>query len=223
MALPLTMGQRNISPQYRQAMMQQQQQSEPSWWDRFKSGAGNFFQGVKEFNLGTPAGWEQVQNFTPDQINILNQLLQGGFNQTQNPTQGFQPIAQEAQRQFAQEVVPGLAERFTSMGGYGTGALSSPAFAGQLGSAGAGLQSMLAAQQAQYGQRNQQLGLQQAALGLQPQFQNSYVPATGGLVGGLFDLAKGIAPSAAYGYAAGAGGAPLAAGGQLINQLFRNR
>lgn len=223
MAMPLTMGQRNISPQYQQAMMQQQQQQPQGWWDWIKSGFGNAAQGIKEFNLGTPAGWEQVPTVSQDQMQILNQLLQGGFNQVQNPTQGFQPIRQEALREFHQDIIPGLLERFTHGGGYGSNALSSPSLGQQLGSATSGLESMLAAQQAQYGQRNQQLGLQQAALGLQPQFQNSFVPATGGLVGGLIDLAKGVAPAAAYGYAAGAGGAPLAFGSQLVNQLARGR
>lgn len=179
------------SPQQMQPMNQGPMQPQPpqqSWLDWFKSGLSD----ANDFTFGTSPGWTQLENFTPEQQQILSQLLQGGFNQIQNPTAGFYPIRNEAMRQFNQDIVPGLLERFTAGGGYGSNALSSPALGQLLGSAGAGLSSNLAAQQAQYGLASQGLGLKQAALGLQNPYQYASTPGTGGLVGGVLDLVKGI-------------------------------
>ena len=83
------------------------------------------------------------------------QLLQGGR------PQGFQPIADRAQRQFTTQTVPGLAERFSSLG---AGSQNSSAFQGALGQAGSDLQSQLAALESQFGQ-NQLSQLLNAGLG----------------------------------------------------------
>ncbi len=122
---------------------------------------------------GAPARTEQLQRFNPQQQNALSQLLSQGLQgiQPQNSGAGFEPIAKQARTQFQEQTVPGLAERFTSMG---NGALSSPAFASQLGQAGAGLEQGLAAQQAQYGLQQQGLSQNLLGLGLTPQFENIY-------------------------------------------------
>ena len=52
------------------------------------------------------------------------------------------PVEQQYTRNFAQNTVPGLAERFTSMG---QGGQHSSAFQGALGQAGAGMNEDLAA------------------------------------------------------------------------------
>ncbi len=84
------------------------------------------------------------------------QALQGlGGNQF-----NFQPLAQQARTQFQTNTIPGLAERFTSLG---QGAQRSSAFQGALGQAGGELEQGLAALQSQYGLKQQ--GLQQQLLG----------------------------------------------------------
>lgn len=108
---------------------------------------------------GQPAQTQQLQNFTPQQQNALNALLSQG-QQNFNP----EAISNQARKQFNQQTVPSLAERFTSLG---NNSLSSPAFASQLGQAGAGLEENLA------GLRSN-MGLQQLQLGLTPQFENLY-------------------------------------------------
>lgn len=84
-------------------------------------------------------------------------MYQGGYN-----TGGgdFAPVAQHAMSQFASDTVPGLAERFTALGGGGT-QLGSSGFQGALGAAGAGLQESLASLGSQYGLQQRGLDLQQ--------------------------------------------------------------
>lgn len=127
--------------------------------------------------LGSAAGksgkWKQLPTVTPQQAGLIGQAGQMGLQQLQNPYAGFEPIAQRAQSMFQQQTVPALAERFTALKG---GALSSPAFASQLGQAGSGLSEALAALMAQYGQTQQGLGQSLLGLGLSPQFENTYTP-----------------------------------------------
>lgn len=130
---------------------------------------------AQEFVAGQPARAEQLQRFEPDQQKALQQLLQMGMQGLQNPYGGFDPIAQRARSQFNQQTIPTLAERFTSMGGYGTGALSSPVFASQLGAAGAGLEEGLAALQSQYGLQNRALSQGLLGYGLQPRTENIFM------------------------------------------------
>jgi hypothetical protein len=125
-----------------------------------------------QFFGGKPAGVEQVNRFNPQQQNTFQNLLGIGNQGLQNPYQGFEPIEQRARSQFQQRTIPQLLEQFTSMGGHGTAALSSPAFASQLGSAGAGLEEGLAAQRSQYGMQNQSQLMQLLGLGLTPQFND---------------------------------------------------
>ena len=125
-----------------------------------------------DFLTGNPARTEQIQRFNPQQQSALSQLLgQGlqGLQNVQNPQNfgsQFEPIAKQARSQFAQQTVPSIAERFTSMGS--GSALSSPAFASQLGQAGAGLEEGLAAQKAGFGlqQQGQQQSFLQNLLGM---------------------------------------------------------
>lgn len=137
---------------------------------------------ILAFLFGNQAGGEQLSTMTPEQQSILQFLMQQGQEGLQNPYEGFEGIEQQAQNQFNQQTVPGLAERFTSMG---NNALSSPAFASQLGQAGAGLQGNLAALKSQYGMQNKQNALQQLQLGLKPQFENIYKTRQPGLLENL--------------------------------------
>jgi len=113
----------------------------------------------------------QLQRFTPEQQSALSQLLQTGLQGLQNPMEGFEPIAQQAKRQFQQETVPSLAERFTSLGG---GAQRSSAFQGALGRAGAGLSENLAGMGTRYGLQRQGQLQNLLGMGLTPQFENIY-------------------------------------------------
>ncbi len=144
------------------------------------------------FGGGKKGGVQQAKVVNPQQENILQYLLQQGQQGLQNPSAGFGPIAQQARNQFNQQTVPSLAERFSSMG---NNSLSSPAFASQLGQAGAGLEEALAALQSQYGMKNQQHALSLLALGLSPSFQNFYQGSQPGFGENLFGGALQAAPS----------------------------
>ncbi len=103
-------------------------------------GLGGWLAGL--FGGGKNGGVNQAKIRNPEQENILKYLLQQGQQGLQNPSAGFAPIAQQARNQFNQQTIPSLAERFSSMG---NNSISSPAFASQLGQAGAGLEEALAA------------------------------------------------------------------------------
>jgi hypothetical protein len=120
--------------------------------------------GISEFLLGKEPSMQQLPTMDPQQMQLLSQLL-GGLGQPLG--QGLQNLSQmlsgepgaleafqaPAMRQFQEEIVPGLAERFSGMG---AGAQRSSAFQQALGSAGASLAERLSAQRA---------GLQQGAMG----------------------------------------------------------
>jgi len=144
------------------------------------------------FGGGKKGGVQQAQRFNPAQQNALQLLLGQGSQGLQNPYAGFEDISNYANKQFQENIVPSLAERFTSMG---NGALSSPAFASQLGQAGSGLAEALAALRAQYGQQNQQNALSLLALGLSPSFENFYQGSQPGFGENLFSGAVQAAPS----------------------------
>lgn len=151
---------------------------------------------IGQFFLGTPGRVEQLQRFTPEQQQSLSQLLGFGMQGLQNPYQGFQPIADQATRQFQQQIVPGLAERFTSLGD-GSTRLTSPAFASQVGSAGADLASNLAALQSQYGFQQRGQALDMLRSGLTPQFENIPLQGQQGALSGILPVLSKLLPFAA--------------------------
>ena len=104
-----------------------------------------------------------------DMLQRQNKLWGMGMEGMQNPSAGFEPIAQQARQRFYSQTVPSLAERFTSMG---NGQRSS-AFQGALGRAGAGLEGDLAAQSSQYGL--QRMGQLQNLLGMGMGSQGDYL------------------------------------------------
>jgi hypothetical protein len=160
------------------------------WWPAFE-------QFVKDWALGKESAVEQIANFSPEEMEIFNQVLQGSLGQFQNPTQGFEPIENEARQNFYNKTVPGIAEQFTASSG---GRLSSPLFAQQLGTAGAGLESVLAAQKADYGMKNRFQGLQGLQLGLTPKFTNYVTPGTPGAFVGAAQSLVNAAPTLAQAY-----------------------
>jgi len=127
-----------------------------------------------------PAGYQQLSTLNSGQRRLLQQLLGSLQGQSSNIQQS--PLFQQGSsflqnllsgspeataafeapymRQFNEQTVPGLAERFSGMG---SGAQSSSAFSQALGAAGAGLQENLASLrgQLQMGGLGQALGYAQ--------------------------------------------------------------
>lgn len=103
------------------------------------------------YNYATQTDYGQDQ-VTPQQVN-----------------QGFQPYEAQMRQGFNEGTVPGLAERFTSLGG---GRLGSPTFAQQLGQAGRGLEGDINAARETYRQGQQQYNLGNRQVGLQQRQYN---------------------------------------------------
>ncbi len=111
--------------------------------------------GGKEFLLGKPSEAKTQSLFSPEQENILNQILGalsgplgGGLQNLQNILGGeerdFQAFERPARRAFEQQTLPTIAERFT--GTFGEGSQRSSAFGQALGTAGRELEENLMAQ-----------------------------------------------------------------------------
>lgn len=112
----------------------------------------------------------QLPLYTPEQGDIMNSLLLQGIGNFNSDA-----LEQQARSQFNKKAIPTLAERFTMMG---DGAQRSSAFQGQLGEAGSELEELLASLRGGVGQS--QLGM-----GLQPSYENVYLPGGGGFLQGL--------------------------------------
>lgn len=124
---------------------------------------------LSSFFGGTPARTEQTPLLSQPQQGLQNQAIQQLMSMLGQGGGSFAPIEQQARTNFQTNTIPGLAERFTSLGGSGTG--NSSAFQGALGSAGSGLEQGLASLKSQHGLQQQGLLSQ---LGMQPSFQNNY-------------------------------------------------
>jgi len=168
-----------------QSLMSNQPQMQPrksSFWD---------------FLTGTPERLTNVPLYGPQQQQVQNQLLQGSMAGLGSLQPSFEPIRQQALGTFQEQIVPTLAERFTSLGGSGS-RLSSPAFASQIGQAGAGLSRDLAAQEQGFNQQQQEFLRSLLGMGLQRQYEPIYEPQQPGflqqfLLGGLQQAPQTIA------------------------------
>ncbi len=168
---------------------------------------GNFF-------LGTPQRIEQVPRYNSQQQDIMSQVLGRAWGGLQNPTKGFEPIAQNAVNRFNQQIIPSLSERFSSMG---QNSISSPAYTSQLGQASAGLASDLASQEAQYGLENQSQLMQLLGIGLTPQHENIGVSGESGLLQQILPFLGRLGSHAGAGYlTGGASGA-----GSALSEILR--
>lgn len=139
---------------------------------------------------------EDLKGMKGSQDITQNQGYQQGqewLNSLFNDPEFFQKFEAPLQRQFEEETVPGLANRFASMGSGGS--TGSTAFRNQLGREGSNLSTNIAAlrggmqqqgvgQQLQYAQQpfNNYLSLLQAALN---PTQNTYQPPSAGGWGSL--------------------------------------
>ncbi len=196
----------------------------------------NFIQSL----FGSPG--EKSSSYGGNQLSLIDQIIQQvkgmqqgggadlnqsqGYNQGQdwlnslfNDPQFFQNMEAPAMRQFNEEIIPGLANRFASMGSGGS--TGSTAFRNQLGREGSNLATNLAANRSGMQQQgvNQQLGYSQQPIqnmmqmlqqALQPT-QNVYQGPSQGLLGGAIPgLIGGL--SAGYGQQLGQSMAPRFAG-----------
>jgi hypothetical protein len=152
------------------AQLMQPGSMNPIFQQPFGANQGNFF-------TGRPAQLNSINKYSPEAQSALSQLTGSASQGFNNPYAGFEPIAQRARSQFHGSTVPGIAERFASMG---SNALSSPALYSQLGAAGAGLEEGLAALQSQYGMQNRGRLLQELLAGISPQNEYFYQPREAG-------------------------------------------
>lgn len=163
MALPMTSG--GYSPQQQQLF--KPFQIGPNGPQSFKprSGFGTFVLGEQEKYQRTPTQ-------TPQGMDALQQLLQSGTQNIQNPYQGWGALEQRATNRFKSETIPGLAERFTQLGGSDT--LGSSGLEGEKYGALSDFELGLQGLKQEYGFRNQQNALEQIKTGLTPQFETQH-------------------------------------------------
>lgn len=146
---------------------------------------------LRSLLFGTPGKIEALPTLTPEQQSLLGQLvggiqgpLSGALRNLQSMLSGgAEAFEAPAMRQFQEQIVPGIAERFT---GLGAGAQGSSAFGQQLGAAGAGLAERLAMQRA--GLQERAISQLQALLSpaLKSPFQYTQIPGSEGALSGLF-------------------------------------
>lgn len=157
---------------------------------------------LSEMIFGKKPKMKQIPTMNPQQQQLLQMLLgglgggkggQGGaFNQVlQLLQEQLEPGSEDVfaapyQRQFEEQTIPGLAERFAGFGA-NSGALSSSGFAQSLGAAGAGLQERLASLGAENkrGSMKDIMSLLSVGLGQQP-FQYHEKPGHSGIGSSLF-------------------------------------
>ena len=147
---------------------------------------------TKELLFGTDEEHGQLSTMSPEQENLLQMLTQGMGESgpemmnylrelLSGDSQSFNNFAAPMMRQFEEETIPGIAERFG-----GLGAQSSSGFQQSLGKAGAGLQENLASlrSQLQMQASGQLQGLLGKGLGTKS-FENFYKPAQPGMLQGM--------------------------------------
>lgn len=157
-----------------------------------------------DFLFGEGEKRQQIPRFSSSQQNVLEQLLGGaqqgiapGIQQLLNilgqDQQSLQAFEAPALRQFNEEILPSIAERFTGM--MGEGSQRSSAFGQQLGQAGAGLAENLAGQRSQLGSQALSQLQQLLGLGLTPQQDTLVTPKQPGFIQTLLEsLAPGLGP-----------------------------
>lgn len=126
----------------------QQPLSQPSFTPTGRGGT------LREFLLGTPESFFTLpgrQQLYEQTVAGATQALPGGFDFLSRLLSGDESIFSELEapaiRQFQEQIVPGLAERFTA---FGEGGQGSSAYQQQLAAAGSRLAQDLAGQRAGY-------------------------------------------------------------------------
>lgn len=148
----------------------------------------------RSFLMGSPGRMLQTPILGEDQRGAMGDILgQARQGLAQNKFNS-EPILQQARTGFEQRTIPSLAERFTSMG---SGGQRSSAFAGALGSAGAGLEQDLASLQQQFNMQDRGQLMNLLNMALRPQFENTYMTSTPGFMHGVMPGLMGSTGSAA--------------------------
>ena len=127
--------------------------------------------GFFDFLTGSSGKFKQTPRFNPMQQNALSQLLSRGMQNTD-----ISALTNQAKTNFSQNTMPSLAERFTSLGGFGDGGQRSSGFQQALSAGGVNLDESLAA----LGQQN---SMQQLNFGMSPMFETNYMGGSPGLLG----------------------------------------
>lgn len=182
---------------------------------------------ANSFFMGSPSRFERIQKYDPQRNQAFNQILQQALSGlSQSPD--FAPVEQRELQRFQQDTVPGLAERFTSMGGQG-----SSGFAESLARGGSQLGTDLGALRSNYQLGQQQNLMQLLGMGLTPQEEIGYFAgqpgAAQGLAGGIGQglgyalpaLGKAALSGAAGGIFGGPAGAAGGAVSSLLSQLIK--
>lgn len=174
---------------------------------------------------GTEGKMKQYSTMTPEQMGVqsgIYDFLQGGKSNMpggdymqslfSNDPSAFRAYEAPMMRQFNEEVVPGLAERFS---GSGMGGRQSSAFQNQMGQAGMKLSEALGAQRANLRQGAMSNIMQMLGLSQTPTFENVYQAGQPGAAQGIFSgLAQGVGAGMMSGFN------PIAMGGGFMNGLF---
>lgn len=162
------------------------------------------------FWTGTEDKFKQLERFDPQRRQGFDQILQQALSGMQQNKADFAPIAQRETERFKTDIMPSIAQRFTSMGSQSTG--SGRAEAMRRG--GVDLGTQLAGMGSQHGlQQNQQL-MQLLGMGLAPQQENFFMPGNQGFLGGM---APGIGEGVGQGIAGFMGGGSGGGGGGKAN------
>ncbi len=162
--------------------------------------------GGRSFLGGKQEQQQQIPSLNQEQLGSLTQLMGGQGTTQENPIfqkltdflsqvlggkdAGADDLEQQALRQFREQLIPQIAERFT---GLGAGSQSSSAFQQAMGGGAAGIAENIAAMKS--GRQMQAAGLagplsqvnfqeQLSLLGVRP-FENLFRPETGGLLGAM--------------------------------------
>lgn len=160
--------------------------------------------------FGSQSQMKQLPTMTPQQQQLIQSLFSGlqggesnlpGMSYLQGILSGdpeaFKEFEAPALRQFNEQVVPGIAERFSGMG---AGGRKSSAFQSQLATAGSKLSENLSAQRAnlKQGAMSQLQGL--LGMSMQPQFENVYMQGQQGLMSPLLQgLGSGFGMGGGFG------------------------
>lgn len=128
------------------------------------------------FLTGYGSQIHQLPKFSPQQISTMDQLRNMGLSGIQNNKFDFAPVEQQARQDFERKTIPSIAQRFSNVGGIGSGA-----YGRQLGQAGQDLETNLAALRQGYNLQQQDFSKNLLGLGLQPQFDTKIEAAAPGL------------------------------------------
>ena len=164
----------------------------------FKELGNAFGSGLKGFGGGGDEV-QQLQLYTPQQQDFMSMILGGatpgmesGLSYLSQMLSGdeeaFSAFEDPYKRQFQEQTIPGLAERFASLDAQG-----SSAFGQALGGAGAGLSENLAS--LREGLKMQSISQLQglSGLGLKQQFENLYKQDSGGSGADIAKIAMQLA------------------------------